>query len=169
MPRPSFERSAASLAIEERLSQGSPGNELTTEEMEAICQRPCGKSTERGWQTVSSLLKKVERKYGLVWKWQPEAKCWRCLTDDEKPGVLNWRMNKMRSQSSRMLTVADTIDFERLPEDERKAAMSTMVIAGAVHTLTSGKSVKRIEATVNAKPKLPNAEALIAACQSRQA
>ena len=163
-----FERSAASLAIEQRLSQGSPDNEISSAEMEAICNRPCENARDAGWQTVAALLGKIERQYGLVWKWQRDRKCWRCLTDMEKPGVLDNRMLRMRSQSKRMLAVADSIDFERLPEDERKATISTMIVAGAVHTLTSGKAVKRIQASVDSKPSLPNMEQLIEACKARQ-
>lgn len=158
-----FERCAASLAIEQRMAAGSPGDEIDVKTMEAISGRPCNGSQTIGWRTVAQIIPRLERRHGVVWCWQRDDKRWRCLTDSEKPGILDARVRKMRSQSKRIGQIGDSIDFDKLDDNQRRAAIRTLAIAGAVSCLTQVSTQKRLEAMTIAKPSLPDPAVLIAA------
>jgi len=161
-----YEKSAITLAIEQRLAQGSPGVEINVSEMEAICNAPCGNSYTPGWLAVARVIPRIGREHGLIWAWIRDRKVWRCLTNEEKPGVMHMRVRKMRSQSNKALVVGDTVDFQQLNANERTAAMASMVIAGTVRTVTSAQAQKRLAAVP--KTVMPNLDSLIDICRKRQ-
>lgn len=161
-----FERTAASIAIERRLEQGNPGEELDPQQMELICGLECTDSRYPGWKVVANLIPRVEKTTGLVWKWQRDRKVWRCLLDPEKPGYLTHRVRKMNYQATRTLTIGKTIDFEKLDNDQRREAGASMLIAGAVGVLSSRRSQRRLQAYDQNKPSLPDRDGLIAICKA---
>ena len=90
-----------SQSVDNLLSCGKPGDEITIAAMSNIMQMPCSNSDEVGWKVVSRSIVRVEYQYDLYWRWIRERQVWRCLTDEEKPNELNGRLRSIRRQAVR--------------------------------------------------------------------
>lgn len=162
-----FTRSAASIAVEKRLSEGSPGQEISVRDMEAITGLPCDGSKARGWQIVAGLIPKMERHHSLIWRWKKDLMSWLCEDDQGKTSDVRYRTGIIQRRARRNRTVIEAINFDNLDEKHKRMAIVCAIVSNAVETLTAGRNVKRLESTAS-KPFLPDEEALLRLCRERE-
>ena len=161
-----FAKSAATFAIEKRLSEGSPNNELTVEEMEAICGLPCRTPFDRARVHIQSIIKHIEHEFGLVWRWQRDRRVWRCLTDTEKTPENQRLLHQARRRARRIRTIADSMDFDNLSESQKKTQAGISIAAAAMEIISTPRNVRRIQ-SVATQIFQPDTEKLLEICKSR--
>ena len=127
----------------DRLKEGSPGNTLDRNQMEAIIGRKCG-HTDLGYGNVCTAIRHVESNFGVVWRWCRAAKVWLCLDDSEVVGVAGVGIQRARRTAGRAVRVGQCVDVTKLDETTRLNHAVNQVAASMMKTCGGGTFRNRL-------------------------
>lgn len=141
-----FEKSQPSRQLEDRLTQGSPADVLMPADVQAICGLPACGSASPGYKLFMRIAKKVERLTDgdICWRWLKDDQVYRCLANEEKPADVGARTDRIKRAASRNVRIAQTVILDQLPPTMRAAAMTRLVLNGAIAIMSSRKSVNKL-------------------------
>lgn len=161
-----FQLSEETQKARDRLASGNAGDTIDQRSMSLILGCDCDGAKSRGYSIVNRALKWCEKEHELVWRWDREEKCWRCLVDREKPIDLDNRKRRIRTHAKRQLVVTQTVDYTNLSEIDRAKVAVHAVLAAAFSAMAGPRIGKKLLQVVN-EPYTPEEGVLLDACRKR--
>ena len=127
----------------EVLKHGTPGQTITRAAMAEEIGRSCELGTN-GYGNVNSAIRHVENHHGVVWRWDREAKAWRCLGAGECVTESETQIKGARKRAARSLRVAKAVDVAKLDDDQRRDHNLNVAVASMLTATGGGAFRKRL-------------------------
>ena len=150
LPGPTTGSVSARLLLK-RLMEGKVGDTITDEEL----QRVCGDETFPGGKAYGALLKAIKwciEKKRLYWEREHGANAIVCRDNEKKLHRVERERKGIQRRSKRALSVAETVELDKLAESERPMFSATVAQLGTLVVFAGKDTTKKLTARAVSEP-----------------
>lgn len=155
---PPFRRTLETERLIESLGQMKPGESRVDSDVMAECGITSPAQLSGSFQTATKHLRKIENG-GKVFRRENHQIA--CLTDEQKIDAQHRLQRTIHRTACRQTKELVTVDYQGLNDDQKRRHCALASIAGALATMTSAPSRKKIASRIQASAeRLPVAATL---------